>query len=31
MNASSAGNIYYRGDAKVVHSNKSSAGDIIKR
>ena len=31
MNASSAGNIYYRGDAKVVHSRSSSAGDIIKK
>jgi hypothetical protein len=31
MNASSAGNIYYKGDAKVVHSHSSSAGDIIKR
>jgi hypothetical protein len=31
MNASSAGNIYYRGEAKVVHSSKSSAGSIIKR
>jgi adhesin HecA-like repeat protein len=31
MNASSAGNIYYRGDAKVVHSRTSSAGDIIRR
>jgi hypothetical protein len=31
MSASSAGNIYYRGDAKVIHSSKSSAGDIVKR
>jgi adhesin HecA-like repeat protein len=31
MNASSAGNIYYRGDAKVVHSRSSSAGDIVRR
>ncbi|MCD4710493.1 MAG: DUF2807 domain-containing protein [Bacteroidales bacterium] len=31
MNASSAGNIYYRGDAKVVHSRSSSAGDIIRK
>ncbi len=31
MNASSAGNIYYRGDAEVVHSRSSSAGDIIKK
>ncbi|MEN8201394.1 MAG: head GIN domain-containing protein [Bacteroidota bacterium] len=31
MNASSAGNIYYRGDAQVVHSRSSSAGDIIKK
>ncbi len=31
MNASSAGNIFYRGDAKVVHSRSSSAGDIIKQ
>jgi len=31
MNASSAGNIYYRGDAKIVRSHSSSAGDIIRR
>lgn len=31
MNASSAGSIYYRGDAQVVHSRSSSAGDIIKK
>jgi len=31
MNASSAGNIYYRGDARVLHSSSSSAGDIIKK
>ena len=31
MNVSSAGNIYYRGDAKVLHSRTSSAGDIIKK
>jgi hypothetical protein len=31
MSASSAGNIYYRGDAKVLRSSKSSAGDIVKR
>ncbi len=31
MNASSAGNIYYRGDARVVHSSSSSAGDIVKK
>jgi hypothetical protein len=31
MNASSAGNIYYMGDARVVHSRSSSAGDIMKR
>ena len=31
MNASSAGNIYYRGDARVVHSRSSSAGDIVHR
>jgi hypothetical protein len=31
MNASSAGNIYYRGDAKVIHSRSSSAGDIIRK
>lgn len=31
MNVSSAGNIYYKGDARVVHSHSSSAGDIIKR
>lgn len=29
--ASSAGNIYYRGDARVVHSNSSSAGNISHR
>ncbi len=28
MSASSAGNIYYRGDAKVMHSQSSSAGNI---
>ena len=31
MNASSAGNIYYRGDARVIHSRSSSAGDIVHR
>lgn len=31
MNASSAGNIYYKGDAKVVHSSSSSAGSISRR
>ncbi len=31
MNASSAGNIYYRGEAKVVHSRSSSAGSIHSR
>jgi len=31
MNASSAGNIYYKGGAEVVHSRSSSAGDIIKK
>lgn len=31
MDASSAGNIYYRGDPKVTHSRSSSAGDIVKR
>jgi hypothetical protein len=31
MNASSAGNIYYRGDAQVVYSNSSSAGSIVHR
>ncbi len=31
MSASSAGNIYYKGDAKVVHSQSSSAGNISHR
>ena len=31
MRASSAGNIYYKGDARVVHSNSSSAGNISHR
>ncbi len=31
MSASSAGDIHYMGDAEVVHSNKSSAGSIIKK
>jgi hypothetical protein len=31
MDASSAGNIYYRGDARVVHSHSSSAGGIVKK
>ena len=31
MSASSAGNIYYKGDAIVKHISTSSAGDIIRR
>jgi len=31
MSASSAGDIYYMGDAKVTSRSKSSAGDIIKK
>ena len=31
MSASSAGDIYYTGDAKVIRKSKSSAGDIIKK
>lgn len=31
MNASSAGNIYYRGDARVLESRSSSAGNISHR
>ena len=31
MNASSAGSVYYKGGADVVHSRSSSAGDIIKK
>lgn len=31
MTASSAGNIYYMGNAEVVHSNKSSAGSIVHK
>ena len=31
MSASSAGNIYYKGDAEVIHSRSSSAGDIVKK
>ncbi|MEN8227245.1 MAG: head GIN domain-containing protein [Bacteroidota bacterium] len=31
MNVSSAGNIYYMGDARVLHSHSSSAGDIIRK
>lgn len=31
MSASSAGNIYYKGDAQVIRSSKSSAGDIVKK
>ena len=31
MSVSSAGNIYYMGDARVIHSSSSSAGDIIKK
>ena len=30
MDVSSAGNIFYRGDAKVAHSRSTSAGDIIR-
>ena len=31
MSASSAGSVYYRGDAKVTHSRSSSAGNIVKK
>ena len=31
MSASSAGNIYYKGDARVIRSSTSSAGDIVKK
>ena len=31
MTASSAGNIYYMGDAKVAHSSSSSAGNIVHK
>jgi hypothetical protein len=31
MSASSAGNIHYKGDANVVKSSTSSAGNIVKR
>jgi hypothetical protein len=31
MNVSSAGDIYYTGDAEVLRSSKSSAGDIIRK
>jgi len=31
MHVSSAGNIYYMGDASVIRSSSSSAGDIIKK
>jgi len=31
MTATSAGNIYYKGDAEVIRSTTSSAGSIIKR
>jgi len=31
MSASSAGNIYYKGEAKVIRSSTSSAGDIVKK
>lgn len=31
MSASSAGNIHYKGDARVLRSSKSSAGDIVKK
>jgi len=31
MSASSAGNIYYKGDARVLRSSKSSAGGIVKK
>lgn len=31
LNASSAGDIYYRGDPKIINTNRSSAGSIIKK
>jgi hypothetical protein len=31
MSSSSAGNIYYKGDAKITHMSTSSAGRIVKR
>jgi hypothetical protein len=31
LNASSAGDIYYKGDPKIVNTKKSSAGSIIKK
>lgn len=31
MSASSAGNIHYKGDARVLRSSKSSAGDIVNK
>ncbi|MBN2461964.1 MAG: DUF2807 domain-containing protein [Candidatus Cloacimonetes bacterium] len=31
LNASSAGDIYYKGDPKTIRTNKSSAGSIIKK
>jgi len=31
MNVSSAGNIYYKGDAEVIRSRTSSAGNIVKK
>ncbi len=31
MSATSAGNIYYKGDASVIRSNTSSAGNIVRR
>lgn len=31
MDASSAGNIYWKGDAEVLHSRSSSAGDIVRK
>lgn len=31
LNASSAGDIYYTGDPKIINTNKSSAGSIIKK
>ncbi|MCF8345619.1 MAG: hypothetical protein K9G38_00295 [Bacteroidales bacterium] len=31
MSATSAGNIYYKGDAVVLRSRTSSAGNIVKK
>lgn len=31
LSASSAGDIYYKGDPKIINANKSSAGSIIKK